>query len=518
MAKTYQIITMGCQMNERDSETIAGLLQQAGYVPLSEKSAWLPGSAEPEGPASGGARDADITVVNTCSVRENADNRFFGLLGQMKHIKERNPRAVIAACGCMMQQDAVTRRIREKHPWVDLVFGTHNIHELPDLLAEAEARNRIAVEEDAAPGGGAAAYPGRIAKTAGPLVRIQAERAGIAENLPAARSFRFKAYVNIMYGCDNYCTYCIVPYTRGREVSREPEAILDEVRTLAEAGAKEVTLLGQNVNSYSGVFARGGEALIKGNPPGHAKGETDFPRLLRQVNAIEGLARIRFMTSHPKDLSDRLIALFARGADGCSAAGGLSKLCPSIHLPVQAGSTRVLTRMNRRYTKEAYLELVRKLRAANPEIVITTDFIVGFPGETDEDFEETMDLIERARFDSAFTFLYSPRPGTPAADYAEQVPESIKHARFDRMVERLNAISLEKNRLYVGSTEEVLAEGPAKAGAGRFAGRTFGGKLVNFSMDGGSGADTHSASLAGRFLPVRITEANTFSLTGIVAS
>ena len=493
---------MGCQMNERDSETIAGLLEQAGYVPLPEKPTGAPLSIG----AGGGARDADVTVVNTCSVRENADNRFFGLLGQLKHIKERRPNAVIAVCGCMMQQDEVTRRIREKHPWVDLVFGTHNIHELPELLQESQARYRCAAES-----GSKGVCPSGTAPA--PLIRTKEKRDGIEEGLPAARAHEFKAYVNIMYGCNNFCTYCIVPYTRGREMSRAPEAILGEAEALAKAGTKEITLLGQNVNSYRGISEshRDGSTGTFANVPVEPSpwpAETDFPELLRRIDATPGLARIRFMTSHPKDLSDRLIALFARGEDGRPAAGGLAKLCPAIHLPAQAGSTRVLARMNRGYTKEDYLELVRKLREANPQIVITTDIIAGFPGETDDDFEETMDLIERARFDAAFTFLYSPRPGTPAANYADRVPEAVMHARFGRMVERLNAISLEKNRLYIGRTEEVLVEGPAKTGAGRLAGRTFGGKLVNFSIvDFGSDP-------AVRLLPVRITDANTFSLAG----
>ncbi|MDR1797010.1 MAG: tRNA (N6-isopentenyl adenosine(37)-C2)-methylthiotransferase MiaB [Clostridiales Family XIII bacterium] len=440
MEKTYWIQTLGCQMNERDSETIAGLLEREGYARADD------------------CRAADVLVVNTCSVRENADNRFFGLLGRLKAVKDARPGACVCVCGCMMQQEHIVERIREKHAWVDFVFGTHNIHELPDFLH---------------------------GRTKG-MVHVRRAREAIVEGLPARRAHGFKAYVNIMVGCNNYCSYCIVPYARGAEMSRRPEKVLEEVAGLAAAGTKEVMLLGQNVNSYDG-------------------GGVDFPALLRQVDAVPGIERIRFMTSHPKDLSDGLVALFVRGADGRARGGGLERLCPAIHLPVQAGSSRVLERMNRRYTKEGYLSLLAKLRGANPGIVVTTDFIVGFPGETEEDFEETLDVIERARFDAAFTFLYSPRKGTPAASFEDQVDEGVKHARFDRMVARLNEISLEKNRALVGRTEEVLVEGPARTGAGMLAGRTFSGRLVNFAGD---------ASLAGRIVPVRLTAAGTFSFTG----
>jgi tRNA-2-methylthio-N6-dimethylallyladenosine synthase len=425
-------------MNERDSETIAGLLTEAGYIPAA------------------GRHDADIIIVNTCSVRDNADNRFFGVLGQIKKVKESNPALITAVCGCMMQQQHVVDAVKSRYSWVDIVFGTHNIHAFPDLL-------RNVIYESAK------------------IVDVWADGGEIVEGLPARREFPFKAYVNIMYGCNNYCTYCIVPYTRGRERSRRPEDIEREIRELAGSGVKEVMLLGQNVNSYTGRDA--------------SEEETDFPRLLHTVDKIPGIKRIRFMTSHPKDLSERLIEAYK----------DCENLCNLIHLPVQSGSTRILKLMNRNYTKDGYLELIAKLREASPGIAVTTDFITGFPGETEEDFEETMDLIEKVRFDSAFTFLYSVRKGTPAAGFGDQVPEEDKHRRFNRLVERLNAISAEKNSEYLGRIEQVLVESPAKTGEGMMAGRTNTGKLVNFEGE---------VSDAGKLLDVEITEAKTFSLMG----
>jgi tRNA-2-methylthio-N6-dimethylallyladenosine synthase len=439
----YLTETMGCQMNERDSETIAGLLCEMGCAPAASRA------------------EAAVIIVNTCSVRENADNRFFGVLGQIKKIKEARPETVAAVCGCMMQQRHIVDAIKERYPWVDIIFGTHNIHEFPELL-----RNAILER----------------AKT----VHIRDEGGEIVEGLPSKRESPFKAYVNVMYGCDNFCTYCIVPYTRGRERSRGPAAIESEARALAADGVKEIMLLGQNVNSYRGQ---------SDDPHSCGDGELDFPGLIERLGAIDGIERIRFMTSHPKDLSRRLI----------DAYKNCEKLCGAIHLPVQSGSSRVLARMNRHYTKEDYTALIDELRAASPDIAITTDFIVGFPGETEADFEETMDLIERVRFDAAFTFLYSKRRGTPAADYADTVPEEDMHRRFDRMVERLNAITAEKNRAYLGRTEIVLAEGPSKTEPAMLTGRTDSNKLVHFRAP---------ANLAGRMLPVRITDTRAFSLRG----
>jgi tRNA-2-methylthio-N6-dimethylallyladenosine synthase len=470
--KTYAIQTMGCQMNERDSETIAGLLEQMGYI------------------ACAGREDADVIVVNTCSVRENADNRFFGLLGRIKHVKERRPGAVVAVCGCMMQQAHITDRIRDKHAWVDLIFGTHNIDALPEMIDEV-LRERGAAEETRQAGKKAPAHL--------PSAFILQGRDDPAEGLPAKREFSYKASVNIMYGCDNFCTYCIVPYTRGREISRDAENILSEIRGLAASGVKEILLLGQNVNSYAG-HGRHGAADRAGS-------SVDFADLIGMVDEVPGIERIRFMTSHPKDLSGKLIDIF-RPAE----KGGAKHLCPSVHLPVQSGSSSVLARMNRRYTKEDYLALTEKLRAARPDIVITTDFIVGFPGETDADFEDTMDVIERVRFDSAFTFLYSPRKGTPAAGYEEQVPQTVMRARFERMVERLNAIAIEKNRACIGGVYEALVEGASKTGASMLHGRTFGGKLINFPTPEADCGEREA--LTGKIVPVRVTSVQTFSLTG----
>jgi len=474
-------------MNERDSETIAGLLEQMGYNESAEYA------------------DADVIVVNTCSVRENADNRFFGLLGHIKHVKLCRPDVIVAVCGCMMQQEKITERIREKYAWIDVIFGTHNIYEAPELVEKALRRREEAGREET---GRVEAKRARQADekppAPAPVASILQKRASLAEGLPARRVFSFKASVNIMYGCNNFCTYCIVPYTRGREISRNADDILAEVREAAAAGAKEILLLGQNVNSYAGVQ---GDAADADKP-------VDFADLIDMVDKAPGVERIRFMTSHPKDLSDKLIDRFRSAEEG-----GARHLCPSIHLPVQAGSTRVLELMNRRYTKEDYIVLVEKLREARPDIVITTDFIVGFPGETEEDFEDTMDVIERARFDAAFTFLFSPREGTPAFGYEDNTPEDVKRKRFDRMVKRLNEITLEKNRAYVGSVQDVLVEGPSKNDASMLSGRTFGGKLVNFPAPGGDtvDADFPGADNAGVIVPVRITFVKTFSFTGELA-
>jgi tRNA-2-methylthio-N6-dimethylallyladenosine synthase len=507
----YLIETMGCQMNERDSETIAGMLEELGYervpegAPARDRGAGggaVEGGAGgdvAEGGADGGAETpearadrarlaADLIVVNTCSVRENADNRFFGALGRIKKAKEKDPDKVVAVCGCMTQQQHIADRIRDKFPWVDILFGAMNIEAFPSLLADVLAERERRAND-------------AISRTRrATLVDIRAESGGVVEGLPSRRRHPYKAFVNITYGCDNFCTYCIVPYTRGRERSRAPEAILQEVRTLAEDGVKEITLLGQNVNSYRG--------LRSGRGANSERDETDFPALIRLLDDIPGLERIRFMTSHPKDLSDRLIACFRP-----AGATPVTHLCPSIHLPLQSGSTEVLRRMRRGYTKEQYLALIDKLREARPDIVITTDFIVGFPGETDGDFEDTMDVIERARFDAAFTFLYSPRAGTPAASYEDRVPDAVMHARFDRMVKRLNEISLEKNRAMLGGIYEVLIEGTSKTDASLLAGRTPGGKLVNIRPSARTGAE----SRPGRIVPVRLTETNTFSFIGEIA-
>lgn len=436
--KKYNIITFGCQMNEHDSETISGMLAEKGCIEVLDK------------------KESDITIINTCSIRENADKRFFGTLGQLKKIKEKNPDYVACVCGCMMQQQHVIDTIRAKYPWVDIIFGTHNIHRFPAMLENVYQEKEKVLE-------------------------ILEDSEEIVEGLPAKRLFRHKAFVNIMYGCNNFCTYCIVPYTRGREKSRRPEDIIEEIKCLVGDEVKEVTLLGQNVNSYRGVAADGNQ--------------WDFADLIYALNDVEGLERIRFMTSHPKDLSDKLIQAYI----------DCDKLCNYIHLPVQAGSSRVLKRMNRKYDREKYLELVKALRAAVPDITISTDIIVGFPGETEEDFEETLSLVEEVGYDSAFTFLYSMRKGTPAAEYEDQVPDNIKHRRFDRLVDLINEGSATKNAAYVGRIEEVLVEGLSKKNSRTLTGRTEGFKLVDFPGD---------PSLIGQMVNVIITEGKTFSLSG----
>jgi tRNA-2-methylthio-N6-dimethylallyladenosine synthase len=440
-------------MNERDSETLAGMLSDLGYRETTDRN------------------KADVIIMNTCSVRENADRRFFGNLGQLKRIKEERPDVIIAVCGCMMQQQHIIDTLKSKYTWVDLVFGTYNIHEFPKLLGNVLDERKKVVD-----------------------VWDQADE--IVEGLPAQRKHPYKAFVNIMYGCDNFCSYCIVPYTRGRERSRDPEAILEEVKALVADGVLEITLLGQNVNSYRGQIGNQDKEEADGGKVMDSSGEyVSFAGLIHMLNEVEGLKRIRFTTSHPKDLSDELIDAFA----------SCEKLCPHIHLPVQSGSTRILEKMNRKYTKEEYLELVEKLRRKTPDIAITTDIIVGFPGETEEDFAETLDIVRKVGFDSAFTFLYSIRKGTTAENFPDQVAEEVKHERFNRLVEEMNRISAEKNKALVGQVVEVLAEGKSKTNKALYSGRTGGHKLVNFKTD---------EDVTGRMVKVLITESSTFSLTG----
>ncbi|MCQ2548050.1 MAG: tRNA (N6-isopentenyl adenosine(37)-C2)-methylthiotransferase MiaB [Clostridia bacterium] len=433
--RKFHISTFGCQMNEHDSEIMAGLLLEAGYEMAKSRS------------------EADIVIFNTCSIRENADKRFFGTLGQLKKTKmARKDDFTVCVCGCMPQQKHITDTIKAKYPWVDIVFGTHNIERLPALLANWEKDHSSQIE-------------------------VLEDREAISEKLPACRLYRHKSYVNITYGCDNFCTYCIVPYTRGREKSRSAQAIIGERKDLVADGVKEVMLLGQNVNSYS-------------SPSGE-----NFADLIREINDIDGLERIRFMTSHPKDLSDDLIKCFLE----------CDKLCKYLHLPVQAGSNGILKRMNRKYTREHYLQLVKKLREAVPDITLSTDIIVGFPGESDEDFKETLDLVNEVGYDSAFTFLYSIRKGTPAEKYKDQIPEDVKHERFDRLVEAVNSSAEKKNAAYVGRVVDVMVDGFSKNNHKALSGRTDGFKLVNFEGD---------SSLIGQIVKVKIIASNTFSLEG----
>ena len=435
MSKNYHIITYGCQMNEHDSENIAGMLEALDYSH----------TPNPE--------EADVVVMNTCSVRDHADKRFFGMLGQFKKQKKNNPDFIICVCGCMPQQPHIVEEIRKSFGWVDIVFGTQTIAEFPNLLME------------------------RI-RTGKKQFSIIANNEEIPEEKESKREFKHKALVNITYGCNNFCTYCIVPYTRGREKSRSLRAVKQEIINLVNDGVKEVMLLGQNVNSFRDA---------DGN---------NFATLIRALDEVEGLERIRFMTSHPKDLSDELIACF----------GDCKKLCHNIHLPVQSGSDEVLRRMNRHYNRQRYMEIVEKLRATCPDLSISTDIIVGFPGETEEDFLDTLSLVREVEYDSAFTFIYSPRVGTPAAKYDNQIPENIKHERFDRLVEEVNRCSAKKNSEYLGKIVTVLVDGPSKNDAGAWSGRTDTFKLVNFTSE--------EPLTEGQMVSVRITETKTFSLDG----
>ncbi len=396
----FCITTFGCQMNAHDSEKLKGILGMMGCEETEDEA-------------------ADIVIYNTCTVRENANQKLYGHLGHLKNLKAKNPDMIVCLCGCMMQEPHVTELIREKYKYVDIVFGTHNIYKLAELMHTYFATGKQTIE-------------------------ILEQSAETVEALPQKRKYNFKSGVNIMYGCNNFCTYCIVPYVRGRERSRRPEDIMDEIKMLAKSGVKEVMLLGQNVNSYGKIYDYSDGKIV------HIPHEerTTFPELLKMVCGVPGIERIRFMTSHPKDLSDELIHVMASE----------DKICKHIHLPVQAGSSRILEKMNRRYTKEHYLGLVDKIRSTIPDISITTDIMVGFPGETEEDFEETMDLVERVRYDQAFTFIYSKRTGTPAASMENQIDADVVKRRFGRLLERVNIIAGEQLKRYEGKIKDVLVE------------------------------------------------------------
>lgn len=434
--KFYMLKTYGCQMNEHDSETIAGILENMGYQPTEDK------------------HKADIILFNTCAIRENAEDKVFGELGRLKPLKVENPDLILGVCGCMSQEEAVVNRILQKFQHVDLIFGTHNIHRLPVLLRDALYSKEMVVE-------------------------VWSKEGDIVENMPKTRSDGLKAWVNIMYGCDKFCTYCIVPYTRGKERSRRPNDVLAEIRELARKGYKEVTLLGQNVNAYGKDFT---------------DIDYDFADLLDDVNKID-IPRVRFTTSHPRDFDDKLIEVLAKGGN----------LVEHIHLPVQSGSSEVLKRMARKYTREHYLELVRKIREAIPDVVLTTDIIVGFPGETEEQFQETLSLVEEVQYDSAYTFIYSPRHGTPAAGMEDNVTEEEKKDRLQRLMDLQNAISREKNEKLRGQVVEVLVEGESKNNPEVLSGRTRTNKLVHFKG---------SPDLIGQFVNVKITEPQTWTLKG----
>ena len=434
--KTYYLSTMGCQMNARDSEKLRGILFEIGAEEASEDQ-------------------ADLVIYNTCCVRENAEQKVYGRLGYLKSVKRKNPHMKIVLCGCMMQEDAVLEKLKKSYPEVDLIFGTYNIYKFPELLWT-------------------------MLETDDQIIDIWQGHQEIVEDLPSIRKYPFKASVNIMYGCDNFCTYCIVPYVRGRERSRKPENILAEIESLVDSGVKEIQLLGQNVNSYG----KGLEEKIT------------FAELLERVCGVEGLERVRFMTSHPKDLSEELI----------EAMGRLPKLCPHFHLPLQSGSDRLLKAMNRHYDQARFLEVANKLRETVPDIAITTDIIVGFPGETREDFLETLEVVKKVRFDGGFTFIYSPRIGTPAARMPQVDPAEAKR-NFAELLEVMEQIGEENNARYQGQVVEVLAEEKNRNDEHMLTGRSPQNILVHF---------TAGERWIGQVCKVRITETTPFYLMGVL--
>lgn len=433
---TACITTFGCQMNARDSEKLTGILELIGYKEETEEE------------------KADFVIYNTCTVRENANQRVYGRLGQLSHAKKTNPHMLIGLCGCMMQEDTVVSKIQKSYRFVDLIFGTHNIFKFAELLV-----NRM--------------------ESGGMIVDIWKDTDQIVEDLPIERKFTFKSGVNIMFGCNNFCSYCIVPYVRGRERSRQPEDIVREIEKLVSDGVVEVMLLGQNVNSY-------GKNL---------EHPISFAQLLQKVEKIDGLKRIRFMTSHPKDLSDELIEVMAKS----------NKICRHLHLPMQSGSTEILKKMNRRYTKEQFLELAFRIKEAMPDISLTTDIIVGFPGETEEDFLETLDVVKQVRFDSAFTFIYSKRTGTPAAAMENQVPEDAVKHRFDRLLQEVQHISAEVCSVHEGTVQEVLVESLNDHEDGFVTGRMSNNLLVHFPGE---------PSLIGKIVKVHLKTAKGFYYLG----
>lgn len=434
MMDKYYILTYGCQMNEHDSENMAKMLIEEGYEKAENTN------------------EANLILINTCSVRENADKRFFGVLGQFKKRKQEDKDFIIVVAGCMPQQPHIVEKIEKQFNWVDIIIGTQTIKELPELISKVKAGKKHAKS-------------------------IVDDAEEVTEITLGERKHSHKALVNITYGCNNFCTYCIVPYTRGREKSRDKYKIIEEIKALADDGVKEVMLLGQNVNSYKD------------------KNNNGLPDLIKEIDKIDGISRIRFMTSHPKDISDELIECF----------GSVKHLCNQIHLPVQSGSDDILKKMNRRYTTEDYLKVINKLRKITPEIAISTDIIVGFPGETEDDFLKTMNLVSEVRYDSAFTFLYSKRRGTPAAIFENQIEEDIKHKRFDKLKKLVDDISFEKNQKYKGKTVKVLVDGLSEKKSNTLAGRTDDFKLVNFFG---------KSCKIGDFTEVEITECKTFSLFG----
>ena len=416
----YNILTFGCQLNENDSEKLCGMLEEMGYT-KTEK---------PE--------EADIALFNTCCVRENAEDKLFGKLGELKRLKEQKG-LIIAIGGCMMQEKHITNKIKESYPFVDIIFGTHTLHKFPeDLHKTIEEKRKI---ED--------------------ILDIDGK---VYEGLPIRRSSKTKASVTIMNGCNNFCSYCIVPYVRGRERSRQPRDIINEVRELASNGYKEIILLGQNVNSYLRVEKE------KGIEFEEYEGVNSFATLLRAINKIDSIERIRFVSPHPKDFTDDVIEQIA----------DCEKVCKLIHLPLQSGNTKVLKEMNRKYTKEQYLNLVEKMKNKIPNLTLSTDIIVGFPGETDEEFEDTLDVVRKVKFEQVYMFIYSRRVGTPGDKMENQVPEEIKHKRFDKLKALVESQIEENNQKYVGTIQKVLVEGESKNNKNMLSGRTDSNKVVIF--------------------------------------
>lgn len=433
---TFCVVTFGCQMNARDSEKLTGILEQIGYHRETAEE------------------KADFVIYNTCTVRENANQRVYGRIGQLKRVKKDNPYMLIALCGCMMQEPEVVEKLKQSYRHIDLIFGTHNIYKFAELIATRLESERMVID-------------------------IWKDTDKIVEDLPSERKYFFKSGVNIMFGCDNFCSYCIVPYVRGRERSRNPRDIIREIESLVADGVAEIMLLGQNVNSYGK----------------NMDSPISFSELLQEIEKIEGLKRIRFMTSHPKDLSDELIEVMAKS----------QKICKHLHLPIQSGSSRILKKMNRGYTKEHYLELVNKIRAAVPDISLTTDIIVGFPGETEEDFQETLDVVRKVRYDSAFTFIYSKRTGTPASVMEEQVPDTVVKDRFNRLLKDVQKISGEVCSVHNNTVQEVLVEGVNDHDSSLMTGRMSNNLLVHFPGD---------ESLIGKITDVKLDECKGFYYVG----
>ncbi|MDO9574078.1 MAG: tRNA (N6-isopentenyl adenosine(37)-C2)-methylthiotransferase MiaB [Candidatus Contubernalis sp.] len=437
--KKFHIKTFGCQMNVHDSEVLAGFLEDLGYQEVEE------------------VKETDIVIMNTCAIRQKAEEKVVGMIGKLRKLKIENPNLIIGICGCMVQQEKTAKMIKSRFPYVDLIFGTHNLHCFSELLTEAQESRET-------------------------ILDIWPEGKEVVEGMPISRKDGIKAWVNITYGCNNFCAYCVVPYVRGRERSREMVNIMMEVEGLAAQGYKEVTLLGQNVNSY-------GKDLEQG---------VSFANLLKKMENISGLERIRYMTSHPRDFNRELVEVISRS----------EKVCEHFHLPIQSGSSKILDKMNRGYTREHYLKVVADIRRLVPDASITTDFIVGFPGETEEDFLYTHEIVEKVKFDASYTFIYSVRKGTQAAGMPDQIPEEIKKERLHRLNEIQNHISREINESLKGKVVNVLVEGFSRENDSILTGRTRTNKLVNFNGN---------SEVVGKIIPVKITQAKTWSLDGEIA-